>query len=61
MITRGTLLVVSCSAFMFGCGAEPTPAQARQEIIENLRQAGFPAGEISVADGKVYVSMPRAR
>jgi hypothetical protein len=55
MIPKGTLFVVSCSAFAFGCSAEPTPSQARQEIIENLLQAGFPTDDITVADGKVYL------
>jgi hypothetical protein len=46
---------LGCSAFAFGCSAEQSPAEERQEIIDNLVQAGFPADDIMVVDGKVYV------
>jgi hypothetical protein len=55
MITRATVLALGCSAFAFGCSAEQSPAEERQEIIDNLVQAGFPADDIMVADDKVYV------
>jgi hypothetical protein len=54
MITRATVLALGCSAFVFGCSAEQTPADEQQEIIDNLVQAGFPADDIMVVDGKVY-------
>jgi hypothetical protein len=54
MITRATILALGCSAFAFGCSAEQTPVDEQQEIIDNLVQAGFPADDIQVFDGKVY-------
>ena len=54
MITRATVLAVSCSALAFGCSAGD-PADETQEIVENLVQAGFPADDIMVVDGAVYV------
>ena len=42
-------LVVSFGV-LFGCGVDP-----QEEIISNLVQAGFPADDIMVADGNVYV------
>jgi len=57
MQTRGGVLAVCC-ALAFGCVAEPQAAletaEAR-EIIENLRQAGFPADDIAIVEGRVYV------
>ena len=38
MITRATVLALGCSAFVFGCSAEQTPADEQQEIIENLKE-----------------------
>jgi hypothetical protein len=55
MITRATVLALSCGALAFGCSAEQSPEEEQQEIIENLVQAGFPADDIMVDDGKVYV------
>jgi hypothetical protein len=55
MITRATLFAVGLTAFAFGCSTEQTPAEEQQEIIDNLVQAGFPADDIMVAEGKVYV------
>jgi hypothetical protein len=34
----------------FGCG----PANENDEIVSNLLQAGYPASEISIVDGRVY-------
>jgi Dual-action HEIGH metallo-peptidase/Bacterial tandem repeat domain 1 len=53
MLLRSTLSAVVCGVFMFGCASEPV--SETDEIIENLVQAGFPAGDIMVLDGKVYV------
>jgi hypothetical protein len=56
------MLVAALSALMLACAAQPEEAQPSeaqrsetQEIIENLKQAGFPADDIMVVDGKVYV------
>jgi hypothetical protein len=43
---------------VFGCVAEPgadIPSPEVREIVDNLEQAGFPAGDIMVVNGKVYV------
>lgn len=37
---------------MLGCDGAP---QAPREIVGNLLEAGFPADDIMVVDGKVYV------
>lgn len=53
MFTRAIVLAVSCSALAFGCGADS--ADETQETIDNLVQAGYPAKDIQVVDGVVYV------
>jgi Dual-action HEIGH metallo-peptidase len=56
MFTRATVLALSCGALMFGCSSEPRDGtEETQEIIDNLVQAGYPAGDIAVVDGVVYV------
>lgn len=50
MFTRGILLAAA-TALAFGC-AEP---HETQEIIDNLVGAGFPANDITIAGGVVYV------
>jgi hypothetical protein len=55
MITKKTMLAVKCSVLAFGCSTGQTPVEERQEIIDNLVQAGFQADAITVADGKVYL------
>jgi len=52
MFTRGIALAVGCSALTFGCVNQ---ADDRQEIIDNLVQAGFPRDDIMVVGGTVYV------
>lgn len=55
MSTKGIVLAVSCGAMMLGCADQsPSAADEQQEIIDNLVQAGFPADDIQVYDGKVY-------
>ncbi|WP_224365060.1 M57 family metalloprotease [Hyalangium versicolor] len=44
--------LVASSVLAFGCGEQPTDTQ---EIIDNLLQAGFPAGEIAIVGDAVYV------
>jgi hypothetical protein len=60
MLTRAIVLAVSCSALAFGCGTEPqdqNSPEETQEIIDNLRQAGFPESDIQVFDGQVYAGL----
>jgi predicted Zn-dependent protease len=53
MFKRAAVLAAICGASLFGCGVDPEVEN--QEIISNLIQAGFPADDIMVADGAVYV------
>jgi hypothetical protein len=56
MFSKAAVLAISCSVSMFGCGAEQTgSAEPTQEIVDNLVQAGYPAQDIEVIDGVVYV------
>ncbi len=57
MSKKALVFAVSCSALVFGCAtAQPSDStDETQEIIDNLVQAGFPASDIQVFDGKVYV------
>lgn len=52
MLKRATLFAAICGAMTFGCGVE---RDETQEIVDNLIQAGFPADDIMIADGQVYV------
>ena len=52
MLSRGLVFAVGCSVLAFGCAAPPDD---NQEIIDNLVQAGFPADDIQIYDGLVYV------
>src|SRR5262245_9948452 len=55
MFLRGIAFTIGCSALVLGCAAQsPEPAET-QEIIGNLVKAGFPASDIMVVDGQVYV------
>lgn len=49
------VFAMSCGALAFGCGEQQDVADENQEIIENLKQAGFPENDIMIADGNVYV------
>jgi hypothetical protein len=57
MFKRATVFALTCGALAFGCSADPQPGslEERQEITDNLIQAGYPTSEIMVVDGKVYV------
>jgi Dual-action HEIGH metallo-peptidase len=55
MITKEILFAVTCSALASGCDTGPTPAEERQEIIDNLIEAGFQAGAITVVSDEVYL------
>lgn len=52
MFARSIVLAAGCIALVFGCAE---PLDETQEIIANLAEAGFPADDIMVAEGKVYV------
>ncbi|WP_303626810.1 zinc-dependent metalloprotease [Myxococcus sp. AM011] len=52
MIARSIVLAAGCAALVFGCAEPP---QETQEIVGNLVKAGFPAADIMVVEGKVYV------
>jgi hypothetical protein len=53
MIKKAAVFVVSCAVLMTGCGGDAQGDVA--EIQANLEQAGFPADDIMVVDGAVYV------
>ncbi len=53
MFKKAAVLVVSCGSVLAGCGGDPQAEN--QEIISNLIEAGFPAGDILVHEGDVYV------
>ena len=53
MIKKAAVFVVSCAVLMTGCGVDSESEVA--EIKSNLVQAGFPADDIMVVDGAVYV------
>lgn len=56
MLMRATVLSLASSVLMLGCAdLRHDPAEDIDEIIDNLMQAGFPAGDIMVVDGVVYV------
>ncbi|MCE9672881.1 zinc-dependent metalloprotease [Myxococcus stipitatus] len=55
-MSRRTIgLALMFSGWMLGCGGDATVSTPSEEIIENLLAAGFPASEIQVAHGAVYV------
>ncbi|HEX3482400.1 MAG TPA: M57 family metalloprotease [Kofleriaceae bacterium] len=54
MFTKSILLAMGCSTLAFGCVGNSSGDETR-ETIDNLVQAGFPANDIQVVDGKVYV------
>ncbi|MDY7229309.1 zinc-dependent metalloprotease [Hyalangium rubrum] len=53
MFKKAAVLVASCGALLSGCGTEPQTEN--EEIISNLVEAGFPASDIMVSEGSVYV------
>ncbi|TSC24646.1 zinc-dependent metalloprotease [Corallococcus sp. Z5C101001] len=53
MFKKAAVLVASCGALLSGCGTDLE--SENQEIVSNLVQAGFPADDIMVVDGAVYV------
>jgi hypothetical protein len=59
MSVKMVVLATSLSALAVGCSTEQPRdgAAERQEIIDNLVQAGYPSGDIMVVDDKVYVGL----
>jgi Dual-action HEIGH metallo-peptidase len=56
MSTRAMVLAMGCSALAFGCSVEERDIEGEnREIIENLKEAGFPANDIMISDNMVYV------
>lgn len=61
MFAKTAVLALSCGAFLLGCAADRrSSAEDTQEIIDNLVQAGYPAQDIEVVDGVVYVQRDAA-
>jgi hypothetical protein len=52
MIVRKIVLAAGCGMLWLGCTEPPNETQ---EIIDNLVEAGFPASDIMVVNGVVYV------
>jgi len=57
MFKRAVVLALGCGALAVGCDGQRDAASERQEIIDNLVEAGFPRGDIQVFDGKVYTGL----
>ncbi|WP_342379534.1 zinc-dependent metalloprotease [Myxococcus stipitatus] len=53
MLKQAAVLVASCGALMVGCGTDME--DKNQEIVSNLVKAGYPADDIMVVDGEVFV------
>ena len=52
MLIRSKILAIGVGTLLVGCGAEP---DAKDEIVDNLIEAGFAADDIMIVDGLVYV------
>jgi hypothetical protein len=52
MFKKATLFAAICGAMASGCGGQ---VGGTDEIVDNLVQAGFPADDIMIVDGLVYV------
>ncbi|HEU4409049.1 MAG TPA: M57 family metalloprotease [Polyangiaceae bacterium] len=62
MLKKGTMLV-ACGAFALGCAEHASETRAPEEareVVANLRRAGFPADDITVVEGVVYVGRDAA-
>ncbi|NVJ05923.1 protease [Myxococcus sp. AM001] len=56
MFKRVAIIAVSCGILLTGCGSVgPTGPAEKDETIADLVEAGFPAEDISVVNGAVYV------
>jgi len=56
MLKRTVMLALGCG-LAISCGGQRDSASERQEIIDNLLQAGFPRDDIQVFEGRVYVGL----
>ena len=54
MLLRASLLAAAVLATFSGCTGQD-PVDEQQEIVDNLIQAGYPAQDIQIIDGAVYV------
>jgi len=59
---KTVVLSLSIGIFAYGCSSDPAPGSTdeQDEIIDNLVQAGFPADDIMVSEGVVYVGRDAA-
>jgi len=57
MFKRAVVLALGCAALTVACGDQRDSVSERQEIIDNLVQAGFPRADIQVFDGRVYTGL----
>lgn len=56
MSTKAMIFAISCGALAFGCSVEERDIDGEnREIIENLKEAGFPENDIMISDNMVYV------
>lgn len=57
MFKGAAVLAVTGSALLTGCGADMQSDELNEqdEIVANVIEAGFPADDVLLADGKVYV------
>lgn len=53
MLSRSMVIAFGISAFAIGCSS--APADPTQEIVDNLVQSGYPADDIQIVDGKVFI------
>lgn len=62
MLKKSFMFTMGLGAVLAGCNSEQplSPAEATQEITNNLLQAGFPADDIMTVDGVVYVGRDAA-
>jgi hypothetical protein len=54
MFKKAAVIVASCGALLAGCGTDEQQSE-NDEIVSNLKEAGFPADSIKVVDGAVIV------
>ncbi len=55
MFGKSAVCAMALGVMVAGCSVEMGGANDTQEIVDNLKAAGFPANEIQVVDGKVFV------
>ena len=55
MHAKNIVLALGCSVLGIGCAQMPAVPPDTQEIVANLVRAGFPASDIMIVDGTVFV------